>query len=272
MQLKQTPFPDNSGSVGLPSGWTITQSWSGQAEVHGTRGERITLGRSWFCVNQRIGTPLPGSPVAVPIGTDLPAAYQACLVADSRKSGHPVPSVSGVRIFQGNDGMAFTGIRCQGDHHDGRGVSDWYVQLYRLPGGNTWDLVAFEFSIPGGRIEMELPTLRAMRASFQINNNVVAQESQAGLARQLQWFNGQQAAHQSQVDAFQRDHIDTYWEKSHSQSQRFSAFSNGIRDESRIRAVNGSDGTQINTYNNVAEELVKSGGFEYVPTNQYNVP
>lgn len=271
--LRQTIFPDGSGSAAIPPGWVIAQSSSGQAEIHGTRGERVVLSHMWACINQRIGTPLPGSMVACPIGTDLATAYQACVVADARKTGRPVPTVSNVRLFQGNDGMNFTGIRCQGDRHDGRGVSDWYIQLYRLSGmGNSWNLCAFEFCVPGGRLDMELPTLKAMRGSYHMNEGVIAQQNQAGINRQVQWFNGQQAAAQSQQDAFQTNHVDTYWANSHAQSQRFSAFSNNIRDESRIRPVDGGDGRQYNTNNNLADDLVKSGAFEYVPTNQYNVP
>ncbi|CAN0453904.1 unnamed protein product, partial [Phaeothamnion confervicola] len=74
--LRQTVFPDNSGSAAIPQGWVIAQSWAGQAEIHGNRGERVVLSHMWACVNRPVGTPIPGSPVACPFGTDLATAYK----------------------------------------------------------------------------------------------------------------------------------------------------------------------------------------------------
>jgi hypothetical protein len=42
--LRQTVFADNSGSIGLPSGWRITSAGGGAVHVAGPHGEEVILG------------------------------------------------------------------------------------------------------------------------------------------------------------------------------------------------------------------------------------
>jgi hypothetical protein len=88
--LKQTDFPDGTGSIGLPAGWKIVEGYHGTVTC--TRGTDMTVrfGMPWVInfPNTMITRMSPANLVIAPLG-DLPDAVRGILT----RSGAPLVSM-----------------------------------------------------------------------------------------------------------------------------------------------------------------------------------
>ena len=84
--LHQTPFPDGSGSIGLPDGWTITGAHAGEVIAKGPAGAGLHF--DWPIAALDPGDPRSrglkrggaASLVAIPHGTDAASAFKSIIV------------------------------------------------------------------------------------------------------------------------------------------------------------------------------------------------
>jgi hypothetical protein len=91
--LQQTPFPDGSGSIGLPDGWTITGAHAGEVTAKGPAGAGLHFDWPIPAVDpndlrsrglRRGGA---SSLVAIPHGTDAANAFKSAIAQLYQKRG-----------------------------------------------------------------------------------------------------------------------------------------------------------------------------------------
>ncbi len=282
--LQFTPFPDGTGSVGLPAGWRIVESAHGGAIARGPRGEQVVLSRTFNAVDPRYPAAqqmirtmgMPGSMVAVQYGMDPTQSYLSAVNQMAQKQHREPPAINIASVDQqkGPDGFPFAVLNGDVDLHDGQGVRDITVHEYEMgkpdQQGN-WGLVVFAFIVPRGEMPKYQATMKAIRYSFRQNGQAMQGQDQAALARQKAAFDASQQLNQARNQAFDA-HMKSLDQASadraaagDSQGKRNQAFDNYLLDRTAITDTRtGAQGTVSNAY---AQSLIHNDPhFEEVPT------
>jgi hypothetical protein len=102
-KLTQTPFPDGSGSLGLPAGWKITAAREGDVSAAGPNGEVLRFGMAQAVIDpgnpqsralgRGPGGSAPGNFVAIPYGTAPEQAFTAVLTQLAAKARKSTPVI-----------------------------------------------------------------------------------------------------------------------------------------------------------------------------------
>ena len=66
----------------------------------------------------------------------------------------------------------------------------------------TWFLILFQYLVPKGLMQQELPTLAAVRRSYRENGQVIQAQNQAQLARAQQSLQASQGLNRARTTAF----------------------------------------------------------------------
>lgn len=282
--LEFTPFPDGTGSVGLPAGWRLLEAGHGGAIARGPRGEQVVLSRTFNAVDPRnpagqqmIRTMgLPGSMVAIPYGGDPMQAYLSAVkqMAEKQHRQPPALNVTSAGQQKGPDGYPFTVLNGDVDLHDGQGARDITVHEYVMgqpdQRGN-WGLIVFSFIVPKGEMPKYQATMKAIRYSFRQNGQAMQGQDQAALARQKAAFDASQRLNQARNQAFDA-HMQALDQASadraaagDEQGKRNQAFSNYLLDRTAITDTRtGAQGTVSSGY---ATSLIQADpNFQEVPT------
>jgi hypothetical protein len=285
--LRLVSFPDNSGSVSLPSGWQLTAGRMGAMEAQGPNGEKLLFGiyipvidptnpqaRAMINMETQGGrVPLPGLYVAIPYGTDPGTAFISAAAQLAQKQRRPAPTINITKVTDGPaQGPGIDKIlQADVDAHDGKGLAAMSVQLYIMPPfGNSgnWGMSVYQASVPKALFEKETPTLVAIAKSYRVNNQVVQGEVQHQIALSNEYTNAVLARARSSQAAFdQKLAHDRANEDARDKS--FQAFDNILLDQSVVQdTYRNARGTISNDY---ADALVKSNPdrFQYVPTQDY---
>jgi len=282
--LQFNPFPDGTGSVGLPAGWHIVEAAHGGAIARGPRGEQVVLSRTFNAVDPRspagqqmIRTMgLPGSMVAIEYGSDPTQAYLSAVnqMAQKQHRQPPALNVTSAGQQKGPDGYPFTVLNGDVDLHDGEGVRDIMVHEYVMGQPDqlgNWGLVVFSFIVPKGEMPRYQATMNAIRYSFRQNGQAMQGQDQAALARQKAAFDASQALNQARNQAFDA-HMKSLDQASadraaagDAQGKRNQAFDNYLLDRTAITDTRtGEQGTVSNAY---AQSLMHyDSHFQEVPT------
>lgn len=281
--LRQTPFPDNSGSIGLPAGWRITAGHQGAVDAVGPTGSEIHYGvvvpvmdpnnpqtRSMIQMETQGGRmPLPGMYVAIPYGTDAVRAFLAAAQQLNQKARKPQMSfnVTSTKRLGGLGGGGDCAL-VEGtmDRHDGTGsmYSENTICMNPPMGGN-WMLTIYQANIRQDMVQQEKPTLEAMASSYKMNGAVMNEESQEVISQIHQIGADTTARINASHEAFdQKLASDRANEDRVDRSNQ--NFSNYILDQTVVQNVQtGERGTVFNKY---ADSLVQNdpNRFQYVPT------
>lgn len=200
--LRSTPFPDGTGTVGLPAGWRIDGSYRGAVGCTGPEGAYVSLGLSFTIVRADGGiADLAGrSPVAR--AGDVGGALREVL---TKTFGARLLSLRGQRqpdvapgspayllLFEYSlNGQTFTGL-------------GYFATLDYGPGQPIWQLYSSAVYAPKARFAALAPTMRNIWRSWRPNGHAPLEGSaSARLDRLL----AGKAAHQEELHRQFRENL-----------------------------------------------------------------
>jgi len=284
--LRQIPFPDGSGSIGLPEGWQLTGAASGVAHAAGPNGESIHMGvylpimdpRSpQTQMQMRSGRPLPGLYTIYPSGGDLAQAFLSVVQQIHQKQGTPNPTINitSNRKFP-ISGIATDAVLLEGDMdvHDGKEpmATSIVVSALRPIANGTWAITVNQGTVPKQLKEAEWPTLTAIANSWKRNDAVIDGQIQARTQAEINRIHQIGANAKAQADSAHAANdahnasVEAMWD---SRDKRNQNFSNYLLDQTVVQDNNtGAHGTVWNQY---ADSLVKNdpNRYQYVQTPHF---
>ncbi len=226
--LTPTRFPDGSGAVSLPPGWTIPFSSHGAAKIVGPRGETVLLGNSFGPIydpsNPRVQAQMRYANPNVrrnyylcPEGDAL-HAYE-CIVQQAATRGVPSFELKRSQPIPPSNLAPQGGVLIDADidQHDGRGMMACELGLTLTGNAMARALHINGTCAPQASAAQEQPTLKAIFDSYTLDANVIGREyandenrsRQAGANARAQ-ANNAHAAEDAQTSAFNAhmDNID----------------------------------------------------------------
>jgi hypothetical protein len=267
---------DNSATIGLPTGWTITSGGGGSLHAAGPHGESlhmgIIFGNNYDPQTQQganmINYMRRGSTAftACSMTNDLIADFQ-CVSGQNRKRMNLPPITLHVvsSKFMPNNRMEGAFL-LETDFNDGKGPMMTSLRLgAQKMGPGNWIMTVGQANVPRNLADEEWPTLQAMIMSYRQNSAVIQQETQ----RVIDQINRSAEANRKiaeersrQNDAHNRQ-VEQNWDV---QARENKAFENYTLDRS---VVQDNDAKTHGAYDYpTADALVKSDPtrFQYVPT------
>jgi hypothetical protein len=266
--LQATRFPDGSGVIGLPAGWTLVRAQLGDITAKGPRGEMLRFGLTISVIdptnpqsrtlmgNNNPGA-APGNFVSIPFATDPATAFKSGAAQLAQKRGKQAPAINITKVqeipMQGGKNYFLYGDI---DPHDGQGAQSLVAQLIMAPPQQmgAWQMTIFQLQAPAKIMAEERTTLSAIFPSYSRDSNfvnkVVNDQIRIGIEQTNQF-----------VGEVQR-HMDD--------SDRFTAgFSDFLRNQTVI--VDTETGGHARTSDDFADMLQRANPnrFEAVPTSQY---
>jgi hypothetical protein len=284
--LRQIPFPDGSGSIGLPEGWQLTGAASGVAHAAGPNGESIHMGVYLPIMDPRSpqtqmalrsGRPLPGLYTIYPSGGDLAQAFLAVVQQIHQKKGttNATINITSNRKFP-ISGIATDAVILEGDMdaHDGKGAmaTSILVSALRPIANGTWAITVNQGTAPKQLKDAEWPTLTAIANSWKRNDAVIDGQIQARTQAEINRIHQIGANAKAQADAAHAANdahnasVEARWD---SQARSNQNFSNYLLDQTVVQDNNtGAHGTVWNQY---ADSLVKNdpNRYQYVQTPDF---
>jgi len=267
---------DNSGSIGLPSGWRITGGGGGTLHAEGPKGESLHMGvifgnnydpRTQQGANminymRRGSTPF----TACGMSNDLIADFE-CVAGQNRQRQHLPPLSLHVVSSKLDPSNQLQGaFLCETDFGDGKGPMMTSLRLgaQRMGPGN-WMMTVGQANVPRNLADEEWPTMQAMIMSYRQNAAVIQGQTQQ-IINQINAraaANRQLADARSQANDAHNAQVEATWDD---QAKRNKAFENYTLDRS---VVQDNDVPARGTFTYpTADWLVKSdpNRFQYVAT------
>jgi hypothetical protein len=281
--MRQTPFPDGSGSIDLPAGWQITSAARGGVNAAGPKGESIHLGIYLPIMDPRSpqtqmalrsGRPLPGKYTAYPSGGDLVQAFLAVVKQVHQKEGQPTPTINIISAKkmppsppQVTDAVL---LMADIDSHDGKGLmaSSLLVSALRPITGGSWAITINQGTLPKQLADQEWPTITAIANSWRQNGAVIQSQTQAEIGR-IHQIGANAKAQADAAHAAEDAHnasVEARWD---TQARSNQNFSNYLLDQTVVQDNTiGAHGTVWNQY---ADSLVKNdpNRFQYVQSPDF---
>jgi hypothetical protein len=253
--LHETPFPDGSGSIGLPDGWTITGAHAGEVTAIGPAPATLHFDWQIPAIDQNDprsrGLMRPGTAagfVEIPDGTDAASTFKLALTQFLQKHGKSPPTIEIVDSKQVGPREALVSARMGAV--DGHGPTIALVDIGIGPSDNqaAYLITLYIISFPQELAQQSQATVVAMLHSYKVNQNVAlaqiqadSQKSQQVTAQTLAEMQRRQAASDQQFAAFQRSQD--------AQERQFQAFDNNLLDRTVIRD------TDLNAHGTVSNDL-----------------
>lgn len=266
--LTRQSFPDGSGSIGVPQGWTLTSPGQGKFLIKGPGGELVLSGLAFtayipgsFMAQttlqlRREGYPSTGLVAFAPYQGD--PLKDALAVANSLAQQQHQPPLRVVKVIanktQGQFGGAtIANLELVEDAQDGIGPSHVSAQVMILPPApqGEWFLTYLMLAAaPETEADAIRPTIVAILNSLQLNLQVLAAERQ----QQQQLFNSFMQTIQQREDAMARQEA---------------GFDRVIRGVSVVADAN--TGTHFETPYEIETNLLNAnpGRFHEVPLVEY---
>jgi len=265
-KLTQTPFPDNSGSVGLPAGWKITAARQGDVMAQGPHGETMRFGMAQSAVDysnlqSRVlgrgpGGTAPGNFVAIPFGTPGDVAYKQVVAQLSQKQHKPAPAINYSLVKPMPSQGAGKNYFMLGNITTPTGpVATWIEVMEGTMGpAGAWLLNIFQVSVPQAYADQEANTVGSMFSTYKTNDAVIMGQISADEKTTQQITNNFMQTSKTMMDASNRS---------------FQAEDNYIRGTTVI-----SDGA-LNAHGTVDDDVAQAliaadpNRFQAVPTSQF---
>ena len=253
--LHETPFPDGSGSIGLPDGWTITGAHAGEVTAKGPAPAGLHFDWQIPALDpndpRSRGLMRPGTAasfVDIPYGTDAATTFKLALTQFLQKHGKSPPTIEIVDSTQVGPKEALVSARIGAV--DGQAPTTALVDIGIGPPDNqaSYLITLFIISFPQELAQQSQATVVAMLHSYKVNQNVQlaqiqadSQKTQQATAQTLAEMRRRQAASDQQFAAFQRSQD--------AQERQFQAFDNNLLDRTVIRD------TDLNAHGTVSNDL-----------------
>ncbi|MGD0514572.1 MAG: hypothetical protein ABSA29_14840 [Terriglobales bacterium] len=280
--LQQTPFPDGSGSIGLPAGWQITSAGKGTVNAVGPNSESIHFGLYFPILDPRSpqtqmslrsGRPLPGMYTAYPSGGDLVQAFLAVIQQVHQKQHAAMPTInitSSKKMPTSQTETDSVLLTADIDSHDGKGImaSSLLVSALRPITGGTWAITVNQGSLPKRLADQEWPTISAIASSWRLNGAVIQAQTQAEIGR-IKQIGANAKAQADAAHAAEDAHnasVEARWD---SQARSNQNFSNYLLDQTVVQDNN--TGGHATVWNQYADSLVKNdpNRYQYVQTPDF---
>jgi hypothetical protein len=273
--LHETPFPDGSGSIGLPDGWTITGAHAGEVTAKGPAPAALHFDWQIPALDpndpRSRGLMRPGTAasfVDIPYGTDAASTFKSAFTQFLQKHGKSPPTIEIVDSKEVGPKEALVSARMGAV--DGQGPTSALVDIGIGPSDNqaSYLITLYIISFPQELAQQSQATVAAMLHSYKVNQDVAlaqiqadAQKSQETTAQTLAEMRRRQAASDRQFAAFQRSQD--------AQERQFQAFDNNLLDRTVIRD------TDLNAHGTVSNDLgdalidANPTRFQEVPPSEY---
>jgi hypothetical protein len=259
--LHQTPFPDGSGSIGLPDGWTLTGAHAGEVTAKGPPPAGLHFDWQISALdsndprsqNLRRGVGAAGF-VIIPYGTDGANTFKSAVTQLLQKQRKAVPSIEVVDSKP--LGPQETGVVVDVGSIDGQSPTRALVDIAIAPknpmGGYliTVSMVSF----PQQLAAQNSGTVTAIFHSYKTNTAVALAEIHADAQ-------ASQAFTQSTVANMNR--------RQDAQDRQFQAFDNNLLDRTVIRDTDLNGHGTVS--NDLADALIEANPnrFQEVPPSEY---
>jgi hypothetical protein len=255
--LHQTPFPDGSGSIGLPDGWTITGAHAGQVIAKGPPPAGLRFGWPIRVVDPRSQGSRGGGAagfVAVSYGTDAADTFKSAMTQLFQKQGKAPPTIDIVnsKSLSPQESLLVADIGSVDGQSPTRSLIDIGISPLDSLGGYT--ITLYMVSFPQQLAAQSQATVFAILHSYKVNQDVAVAQIHADTQ-------GVQQLTQTTVSRMEHTQ-DT-------QDRQFQAFDNNLLDRTVIRDndLNG-DGT---VSNDLAQALIDANPnrFQEVSPSDY---
>jgi hypothetical protein len=259
--LHQTPFPDGSGSIGLPDGWTLTGAHAGEVTAQGPAPAALHF--DWQIsaldsndprsLNLRRGVGA-GSFTIIPYGTDGANTFKAAFTQFIQRQHKPVPSIDIIESTQlsPQETIVVADIGSMNGQSPTRDLIDVGIAPKNQLGGYLITLYIIGF--PQQLAAQNQATVTAIFHSYKVNTGV-----------QLAQIHADSQATQ----AFTQSTIARMNRNQDAQDRQFQAFDNNLLDRTVIRDSDWN--AQGTVSDGLADALVKANPnrFQEVPPSQY---
>jgi hypothetical protein len=265
---KLTPyiFPDGSGSMGLPPGWTVVQAQLGDVIAQGPNGEKLRFGLVVPVIDPTspqagvlmVGGVTPGNFIAVPYNADAATLFTQGSEQVAQKLHLPPPTITiqstrKLPVEFGGKNFAVYGLV---DAHDGRGAQAMVTQMIVTPPQTlgAYQVTVFEITAPPQVMANDTATITEIYTNYNRNTQVV-----------LAAVNAQTEQSQMQEEQF----LDSARRQSDQSERSTAAFCNILLDQTVIR--NTETGEHFTVSNQRADGLTRHNPylFEEVPESEY---
>jgi hypothetical protein len=258
--LHQTPFPDGSGSIGLPDGWTITGAHAGQVIAKGPGGAGLRFGWPILVLDpndpRSRGAMRGGaaSPVAIPYGTDGGATFKSAITQLFQKQGKAPPTIDIVnsKRVSAQETLVVADVDVPGSSGPLRSLIDIGIGPLNNLGGYT--IVLYTISFPRQIAKQSEATVTAILHSYKANQEVAVAQIR-GDAQTSQQITDSVVANMQRTQDIQ--------------DRQFQAFDNNLLDRTVIRDNDlHGDGT---VSNDLAQALMEANPdrFQEVSPSDY---
>ena len=184
---KLTPyiFPDGSGSMGLPPGWTVISAQLGDVIAQGPNGEKLRFGLVVPVVDPTspqagvlmAGGVAPGNFIAVPYSADAATLFTQGSEQVAQKLGLPAPTITiqstrNLPVQFGGKNFAVYGLV---DAHDGRGAQAMVTQMIVTPPQalGAYQVTVFEITAPPQVMANDTATITEIYNNYNRNTQFV---------------------------------------------------------------------------------------------------
>ena len=264
---KLTPyiFPDGSGSMGLPPGWTVISAQLGDVIAHGPNGEKLRFGLVIPVIDPTstqasvlmVGGAAPGNFIAVPYNADAATLFTegSEQIAQKLRLPRPTITIQSTRNLplQGGKNFAVYGLV---DAHDGRGPQAMVTQMIVTPPQalGTYQVTVFEVTAPPQVMANDTTTITEIYTNYNRNTQFVMAAVNAQIQQSQMW--------EQQI-------LDAARQQSDQTEKSTATFSNILRDQTVIR--NTETGEHFTVSNQRADWLTRHNPylFEEVPGSDY---
>jgi hypothetical protein len=258
--LQQTPFPDGSGSIGLPDGWTITGAHAGEVTAKGPAGAGLHFDWPIAAVDpndprsrglRRGGA---SSLVAIPHGTDAANAFKSAIAQLYQKRGKAPPTIDIVdtKHLSPQESVLVANIGAIDGQGPTRSLIDYGIGPLDNFGGYT--IFLYTISFPQPVAQQSQATVTAIVHSYKINQGVAQAKIRADTQKVQQFTDSTVGDMRRRQDA---------------QDRQFQAFDNNLLDRTVIRDTDLNGHGTVS--NDLADALVEANPnrFQEVPPSEY---
>jgi hypothetical protein len=264
---KLTPyiFPDGSGSMGLPPGWTVISAQLGDVIAWGPNGEKLRFGLVIPVIDPtspQAGVLMPrgaapGNFIVVPYSADAATLFTKGSEQIAQKLRLPPPTITIQSTrnlpLQGGRNFAVYGLV---DAHDGRGAQAMVTQMIVTPPQalGAYQVTVFEITAPPQVMANDAATITGIYTNYNRNTQFVMAAVYAQIEQSEMW--------EQQI-------LDAARQQSDQTEKSTAGFSNILRDQTVIR--NTETGEHFTVSNQRADWLTRHNPylFKEVPESEY---
>jgi hypothetical protein len=253
--LHQTPFPDGSGSIGLPDGWTITAAHAGEVIAKGPAPAGLHFDWQIPALDtndpRSRGLMRPGTAasfVDIPYGTDAASTFKAAMTQFLQKRGKSVPTIDIIDSTAVGPKESLVSARIGAI--DGQGPTVALVDLDIGPTNSqaSYLLTVYIISFPQELAAQSQATVVAMLHSYKVNQDVAVAQIQAD-TQKTQQLTDQTLAEMRRRQAASDQQFAAFQQRQDSEERQFQAFDNNLLDRTVIRD------TDLNAHGTVSNDL-----------------